>query len=409
MLDNSYWTRVWTVQEFANTHVSFLCQNSNTMSCAGMMKMIFLCPAMTRYTPHHRLYNERRAFGRYSPDIMEIPNALHRVLPLQASEPRDKIFAFRSLSANAFAKVAVDYKRPLENLFTETSMVVITETGSLYLLYFASLERMSPGTEAGLMPSWSFDFGTKYFHEDGHGVHMIQRKSFNTSRGVQPWISFPNPGKSLRVRGRSVGVIGDLIGNIDPIGNYWLTETTAMGDGSRQHVDDDVANSVLTTEVSYSNRMRKLMVYFISILHQSRGAGFPLETKMAQTLFELMQRIAAAGYLKPFIIPSLAPNATFEDLLEALCDDSVISSSVKYNMGEGRMFFTTDWRAGLGVPRLSEGDEVFLIAGLEHPFVLRPHGDNGEYILVGPAVVTGMMKGELWPEDETELRDIDIV
>lgn len=409
MLQNSYWTRVWTVQEFANAHVSILCQNPSMISCAGMMKMIFLgrhILAPDTYLPHHRIYDDRRVFGGYSHDILTFSNGFEALSALQASEPRDKIFAFRAFSARVFAKVAIDYRRPLQDLFTETSMVVIKETNSIYLLYFASLERTSPGTGTGLMPSWSYDFGTKDFHEEYRGTHMDQSRSFDASRGVQPWIYFPNPETALRVRGRSVGVIGGLTGNIDPIGNSWLMEKTAMGDASQQ-VDDDGANSVATTEESYSTRLRKLMEHFISMLHQNLGAAL-LEAKMAQTLFELAQSIAAS-YIVPVTIPSLPPNATFEDLLEALCDDLDISHSIKYNMGEGRMFFTTDGRAGLGVPRISEGDEVFLIAGLNHPFVLRPHGDDGEYTLVGPAVVTGMMKEELWPDDESELRYIDIV
>lgn len=407
MLHNPYWTRVWTVQEFANAHVSFLCQNSNMISCAGMTKMIlFGHHLVRRYTSHHRLYDNRRAFGYESPDVVAFSSGFERILALQASDSRDKIFAFRALSAKVFAKITVDYKRPLQDLFTETSMVVLKETNSLYLLYFASLERTSPGTGTGLMPSWSFDFGTKDISEDYRGAHMAQNRSFDASRGTQPWIYFLNPEQTLRVRGKSVGVIGGLIGNIDPTGNSWLMEKSAIRDESQQ-VDDDGANSVSTTEERYSKNLRELMVYFISILHRNLGAA-SLEAKMARTLFELTQSITS-DHIAPVTMPSLAPNATFEDLLEVLCDDWRISFSVKYNMGEGRMFFTADGQAGLGVPRTSEGDEVFLIAGLEHPFVLRPHGDDGEYTLVGPAVVTGMMKGELWPDDESELRDIDIV
>ncbi|KAF0328384.1 heterokaryon incompatibility protein 6, OR allele, partial [Colletotrichum asianum] len=410
ILRSSCWTRVWTVQEFANTHVSILCQNSNMVSFAGITKMMRHSSYFHGQLETHRdSYDDCQAFGHMDP-LTVSHHALRLYLRLQAAELRDTIFAFRAISTNVFAKIKVDYRRPLRDLFTETSMVVITETNNLYLLYFASLERTSlEGTETGWMPSWSLDFGTKDSHESYRGAHMDQSAKYaSASRGSYPLIFFPEPGISLRVLGRSVDVIGNFVSDFDPTDNSLLMKKTAMEKQPRSRVDENDTGSASSASDSRS-RLMTLMENFVAIVHRKLGMNTLSEPKMVELLFELLRTVVELADNTPVPIPSLAPNATFRDFLEVLYNDEDLIFRFKFDIGEGRIFFTIDGRAGLGVPRISEGDEIFLVAGLQHPFVLRPHGDNGEYTLVGPAVVTGMMMGELWPDDEHELRDIDIV
>ncbi|KAK1849314.1 HET domain-containing protein [Colletotrichum chrysophilum] len=417
ILWSSYWSRAWTIQEFANTRVSILCQNSNMISFVGMIKMIRHSSHFSQnggqLLMHRDVHGRCRVFGHFSHDPLLISHYyLQRFLKLHVTEPRDRIFAFRAISTDVFAKIKVDYQRPLHDLYIETSMIVLKETKRLYLLYLASLARTSlEVTEIGSMPSWSVDFGTKDCHQFNRRAHMDPYLSSNASRGSPPLMSFLDVGGCLRVRGRSVGVIGNLISNIDPVGNFWLMAKMAREDASAcgQEFHDDDIFSVSETDIKYENRLRQLMGDFVSFLHGKLGTDLLSEAKVAATLFELLDGIIDTKRHGRKPLPPLKPNATLHDLLEILCRNEKTGIDVKWAIGEGRMFFSIDGRAGLGVPWILEDDQIFVIAGLKHPFVLRPHGDNGEYRLVGPSVVTGMMKGELWPEDESELRDIDIV
>ncbi|KAK7999106.1 hypothetical protein PG991_014781 [Apiospora marii] len=54
-----------------------------------------------------------------------------------------------------------------------------------------------------------------------------------------------------------------------------------------------------------------------------------------------------------------------------------------------------------------EGDELWLLAGSANPVLLRQSGNDYQYI--APASFHGMMEGELWPEDETELETITLI
>lgn len=68
-------------------------------------------------------------------------------------------------------------------------------------------------------------------------------------------------------------------------------------------------------------------------------------------------------------------------------------------------FFTTEkGYMGLGMPVVHIGDEVILVTGVSIPLIAQKVG--GRYRLLGPAYVHGVMDGEKWPENESELVDI---
>ncbi|KAI0865587.1 heterokaryon incompatibility protein-domain-containing protein [Xylaria cubensis] len=61
-----------------------------------------------------------------------------------------------------------------------------------------------------------------------------------------------------------------------------------------------------------------------------------------------------------------------------------------------------------GFHTCKEGDIVALLAGCDFPVALRPDG-KGNYRFVAPLYVDGIMYGEAWPEDESELEEITLV
>ena len=76
-------------------------------------------------------------------------------------------------------------------------------------------------------------------------------------------------------------------------------------------------------------------------------------------------------------------------------------------------FLTETGYMGTAPISIVEGDEVFLIAGLHTPVVLRRDDSRGEnsYTYVCPAYVQGIMYGEVWRERkmESELEDIVLI
>ncbi|KAF8849154.1 hypothetical protein BDZ45DRAFT_244837 [Acephala macrosclerotiorum] len=58
---------------------------------------------------------------------------------------------------------------------------------------------------------------------------------------------------------------------------------------------------------------------------------------------------------------------------------------------------------GMAFDRTQPADKIALLSGGPLPFVLRPHGEH--YQIFGACYVHGIMDGEAWTEDETELKE----
>jgi hypothetical protein len=81
---------------------------------------------------------------------------------------------------------------------------------------------------------------------------------------------------------------------------------------------------------------------------------------------------------------------------------AVEKTVVTWSMGRtcnGRCpFVTTGGWLGFGPSAMEAGDVVVVFAGADLPFVIRPHGEGDEFVLIGEAYVHGLMVGELFEQ-----------
>ncbi|KAI0535291.1 heterokaryon incompatibility protein-domain-containing protein [Xylaria digitata] len=83
-----------------------------------------------------------------------------------------------------------------------------------------------------------------------------------------------------------------------------------------------------------------------------------------------------------------------------------VQSYVNYKVNYA--FFTLDsGHFGSAFQTCREGDNVYLLAGLDVSCVLRHRGD--EFRFVALAYVHGVMRGQLWPKNENELEDLTLI
>ncbi|PMD54423.1 uncharacterized protein K444DRAFT_618242 [Hyaloscypha bicolor E] len=52
------------------------------------------------------------------------------------------------------------------------------------------------------------------------------------------------------------------------------------------------------------------------------------------------------------------------------------------------------------------GDKIMLFAGLSLPMLMRKDGEK--FRLIGRSYVLGFMKGEGWPDDDSQLQEYEI-
>jgi hypothetical protein len=79
---------------------------------------------------------------------------------------------------------------------------------------------------------------------------------------------------------------------------------------------------------------------------------------------------------------------------------SMLNGTVLFMTSNGR--FAVSRRDGV-----RRGDQVVLISGLDHPFIMRQA--QAKYLLISPAIVPGLMQGELCPDDQKSLELLDII
>jgi hypothetical protein len=77
--------------------------------------------------------------------------------------------------------------------------------------------------------------------------------------------------------------------------------------------------------------------------------------------------------------------------------------------GKRRLFVTQRGFIGTGPLMMKVSDEIYLISGVPVPLILRPTEEPGTFRLVGPALIHGVMNGQLWMEDGTGLDTITLV
>ncbi|KAI0967778.1 hypothetical protein F4678DRAFT_482805 [Xylaria arbuscula] len=94
---------------------------------------------------------------------------------------------------------------------------------------------------------------------------------------------------------------------------------------------------------------------------------------------------------------------------ETLDDAGIIQAVQRYvNYKANYAFFTLDsGYFGSAFNTCCEGDDIYLLAGLDVPCVLRSQGDA--YRFVALAHVHGVMEGQLWPENERDLEGLTLV
>ncbi|EXF73541.1 HET domain-containing protein [Colletotrichum fioriniae PJ7] len=420
-----YWTRVWTLQEFAHKNSAVLCRDSRLFLFSSLARLLAVAPkdesvpSQQGMDLHVDLY-EWQAMATTRP-FRAATNQLRRVLTMQASEPRDKIFALRALSPGVLGKMTVDYRKPVGEVFRDATRLMVEEENSLRVLYFSNRKKTTAGVAWESMPSWTVDFATT--DSEVRGSYKYYYTSLcAASGGAKSYFAFSGDGRRLTLRGVRVGTVGSFVSDIFP--------TTSRCSEGRCDVDDDkMADKDGESEVNQpfphdcESPYLDVLGRFMTSVTSSIWAGPKLDA-MGRSLYELLWWIIQGPKNKKYewsaTMSSTSSSPTSSSSNRSVRGMSVVSSLVNWDLLRGcqcrvelrlgRLFYTLDRRAGFGVVGVREGDVVCLLAGIDHPFILRPCKDEiGGYTLVGPTVFAGAMGGEMWPADEDELEYLEIV
>ncbi|OHE92107.1 HET domain-containing protein [Colletotrichum orchidophilum] len=408
-----YWLRVWTLQEAAYVNSFLLCRDGGGVGLAKALRK-WGDAHRSHPDPNQLAINMRRKIMSSLPPEAEEEDETERrgkinvyqlrmLLYLKSTEPRDKIYALRAVFPDTFGKVGVNYRHPVEEVYLEaTKRHILGQAALSHLLLLGGGGRESgisttpsPSPLLSALPSWALDWSTEV--PDGRILLDVPAAA---SRGSRPYYRFSDDSRTLFLRGRTVARLGDRISPKLPIINLsfvladkkaeftaWVHEAMRISRAFMSDVllppppagasDNDRASGFVT--------FRSVQALLVRILEANERTK---EEAVSLSVIETVEALAAA-------VSSSQSSAM------------LMISNVNAALGSGCMFLTSHGRFGFCVAEPVPGDEICIFSGLDFPLVVRPQGTG--YVIVGYGIVDGVMDGELWPNDESELTEWPLV
>lgn len=329
---------------------------------------------------------------------------------LQATEPRDKVFAPVAMLLHVFPfeelieRLRPEYSKSISQVFTEASSFLLQHKavpGRGYLLAMAG--NAAPSQVEGL-PSWVQD----YTVPAPETIMLDTDCKFNCIAGIVPDTSleFTPSGSTLRLHASRLDIVAEIV----PL-TFYSVRTGSAPDllqllqfaAALPDFDASGGPAILsmihslavncTRESDYasaSDRFREMFTQFLRVVATEGEISDDEESVLIGLLDDLERRGITA-------FPTCAQ---LRDAMEgpepATIPEDEAFKFVRNN--DRRLFQSTQGYLGVVPITAQSGDEIVFLPVSEVPFVFRKTDQPGEYKLVGEAYVHGVMYGELWRE-----------
>lgn len=402
---NSWWTRIWTVQEAilpapgrsiikCGRHevgwdtVSRAVANSfHHIGGECCCSPIFI--SLTRRVADHYvnfissvrnlIYAETALHG----DGLKLLEALTTQRQRKASDPRDKVYGVLGLcDSQARQNIVVDYNCSIFDCYSSSMMHDIRTSGYLGALCFSDIDENNKKD----FPSWLVDWSlwTPALEEQGMLYELYNLYHAAWDLEELPTLSH----QTLSMRGAMrdtisvVGAINSLNGSAEesmPILRSWK----ALIDEYERRDSNQTAEP--------GNELKTFMRILMSdALSTEKGKG----RRLQEADFDIWKR-----WWIP-VSENNTLNAFFhgDNRVEAAATLKVSEHIIRY-ISDKRIFATQNGDVGIGPAALKVGDQIWILHGGKMPLILRPSPiRSGEtqnlHKLVGPCYVDGIMDGE---------------
>jgi hypothetical protein len=378
-----WWGRVWVVQEVAVAKKALLICAEKTASYYEFhhwQNLVFgdkTAEAYQIWALFDRADDQKSLIQltRQDPNLYDqffIISVLRWVGMLEASDPRDKIFGMLGLLGSLKSVLpSPDYSRSPAEVFTDVTKSLLAYTKSLDILDVVSAQSLTSD-----FPSWVKDWSTLSVLNFPHS----SRRKYDASRYSEPIYTISDDNKELKAKGRAV----------DSLDRISLANLAAYGYAA-----------------SFTERYPG---YATSCREGSSLDTYPTGAAVREALWRTLCWNTDAHWQYP------ASEEVEKSFLEwyniIMSDKDLKSKEVAHNALENPFSNLTVPSALLGltekgflaaVPYTAQvGDHIVVLAGGQAPFVLRRI--ESYYRLIGPCYVHGIMDGEAFPDDPTELQ-----
>ncbi|KAJ2991518.1 hypothetical protein NUW58_g2485 [Xylaria curta] len=376
LLENSYWSRIWTVQEvvLSRRYVVY-CGDYDPISGSDFMN---------RIRAGLNLLNEPWDYmASYS---LYPGNPLFEVAPVmmaqkQATMPHDVVFGLRFLFPNSLGLIEVDYTRNYLDIYNEATRNLVKFTRSLDILYWACHPEKNPGLPSGVpdFSSLGITKGTKWTGQRGGGLGQLKHSDAQFSQDAM----------ELLVRGSPITKVSGTISAEFPqlLPGTWPIESTEHFAVSSEAIFGRKPILSETTELRDGiSRDFQARCYLLQTFAASLCDIWDQETIMNRLCSFLLYNFIGnpdITRLRVWINEVLLGGKRQEELTEISIRRDMHSFAL---LTSGQMLFLAE-NGLIGACRaVQDGDLIIQISGCKDPFVVRGVRPDA-YELVGPSMM----------------------
>jgi hypothetical protein len=385
LLSSSLWERVWILQEFCAAHELVLVWGTANLAFKHFSAVWALLYNALRlpqeFGKNIDWGNLQDQLERTKPMVLQHIVTKHRPLlgqltvthMLQATDPRDKLFALLGISTDAQdLKIRADYSKSLREVCVQLSSSLLARDGLSSLSVVTLPWYPSPN------PSWVPDWSRwRSITPIQNQVEARDGQRWFAAAGARPAKFSVSDQAVLSITGRIFGVVQD-VGSTGEIYHFGRTQHRCKA--AKSFWKDIHRYQGQTTYLSPTNITEDL-AFRLPILFSDH----PPPHNHHPNLERIDHLQISYQALRTFI---------------AECGDQEIlpkppkEAALYLNeMAPGLFPFKTSDRVGMGPKATRRDDLACIFHGAPAPFIIRRRG-NGRYIFVGEAFVDGIMHGE---------------
>jgi hypothetical protein len=409
--DFAWWTRVWTVQEFVlaksadihcGTHVlsgdvlfesvdnilyhTFVCCHGSGMEELDGDTGLSTLRSLKRLRPIKYM----RASGHSSTIIALVSSFRLR----KAHDHRDKIFGLLGLlPATYVGAIIPDYKRSVAEIYYEVVMVSVSTTGTLDFLNHCYGELRFDFLPS-FIPDWTALIDEN--REDYRRHRVVSLSCYNASNGTAAEVQFVSSAEA-----NFKGIIFDVVNETGPILSAPVTENFMQSWHQFAGVE---VRSVERSKIDVTEEELEFPVTLCGGMETDDKEGMTslcgASLKKAWLSLEKFEAWVASGFNR----------TAFDTDVDKFSQAYIVATIDK------RLAKTSKNNLALVPETTQEGDVIAILAGGRVPYVLRPaltkNDDDAScrlYTFVGDAYVYGIMDGQAWPKDSSELSVIRMI
>jgi hypothetical protein len=386
LLSSSLWERVWILQEFCAAHELTLVWGPANLAFkhfSAVWALLYNALRIPReFGKNIDWGNVQDQLEKTKPMVLQHIVTKHRPLlgqltvthMLQATDPRDKLFALLGIATDAHdLKIRADYSKSLRDVCIQLSTALLARDGLSYLS-LVSLPWYQSSTPSWV-PDWSrWRAGTSIQSQ----VEARDGKRWFAAAGARPAKYTISDQAVFSVTGRRFGLVQE-VGNTDRTYNFGRTQQRCKATKSFW---DDLQKFGLTMGIP-ANAASAVddLTFRLPILFSNHP---PPNNQHSRP--ELINKLKKSYYsLRTFV----EENCNQEILPKLPKETSLYLNEV----APGLFPIRTSGHLGMGPKATKRDDVVCIFHGAPAPFILR-RKENGRYTFIGEAFVDGIMHGE---------------